>query len=297
MGGMGRMASTVSVDAEVIRLTKDIISNHFSRNDAAVAEHLDSNVLWIGPYDFQWTETAEEFSRIASYGFDEQPCLLTHEEYRLLAHDATFWVVYGVFVATGITGDKTLVSTKTRLTFLWKKEGRHLKVLHMHVSNAQDFSLEKTIPYDPAAVGGFFDYIAQFPAPRSTEGARKCTFKATDKSIHSIFPDEVTRVESTHQYCTLFLVNGTNFVVRSSLADVQKALGDRFVRAHRSHVVNAAYVQGCRNMKIRMADGTVVPAARDKYRLVKQAAESCQLKRQPQPADPADSNCRTEPKP
>ncbi len=56
---------------------------------------------------------------------------------------------------------------------------------------------------------------------------------------------EIAYIHTEQVYCRLFLIDGTEKVLRASLKELESKLADvGFIRAHRSYLVNLQYVEG-----------------------------------------------------
>lgn len=59
-----------------------------------------------------------------------------------------------------------------------------------------------------------------------------------------LFTDEIVMVTSSHVYVEIEMQDGQRHLVRSSMSQILESLPDsRFVRIHRSHIVNISYVE------------------------------------------------------
>jgi hypothetical protein len=116
------------------------------------------------------------------------------------------------------------------------------------------------------------------------EAIRAAGLEARLKSSASQSPDRIARLKDgarTHQvpearivfaraaddYCEVRLDDGRTLLVTMTLARLQQALSDRFVRIHKSYSVNAARVAalGPRpggGKQLTLADGTILPVGR-----------------------------------
>jgi two-component system LytT family response regulator len=88
--------------------------------------------------------------------------------------------------------------------------------------------------------------------------------------------DQVTRVESSGDY--VFVYAGEHrYLVRLKLHDLEARLGDRFVRVHRSHLVNLDHVRrfephDATRLAVVMSDGTRIVASRSRSRELRRLA-------------------------
>ena len=88
----------------------------------------------------------------------------------------------------------------------------------------------------------------------------------TSKGIRLCFEQDISRLEASSSYCTVFLRDGEKITISKPLCEIEKGLStDYFFRVHTSHTVNIQQVKELINQDggyIEMMDGTQVPLAR-----------------------------------
>lgn len=247
---------------EIIQMTRQVIHNHYERQIQSVTEQLADDVVWIGPFDFQWTESLAEFKHVTASEYREPPVKLTEEEYHLLPHTSSIWIVYGKFLVTAVLKDAGILCTKTRITFIWKRKNEKWKISHMHVSNSQDYLNQE--PYQESK--GFFEYLGQFiPAIRTAgEPLEKLSIRDHNGCYHYLFESEILRIEASNTYCRIILYNGS-FMVRQKISELESSFSESFVRIHRSHLVNLSHIYKLKRYEALLSDGTKLPISRDRY--------------------------------
>lgn len=82
-------------------------------------------------------------------------------------------------------------------------------------------------------------------------------------------PEEIVRIEADGSYTHVFFKTGKSLLVSRNLRDFEKALSLRgFIRIHRSHLINRAYVKAFSRIDggiIEMIDGSAITLSK-KYR-------------------------------
>lgn len=53
------------------------------------------------------------------------------------------------------------------------------------------------------------------------------------------------------------------------MIELEKELGEHFLRIHHSHLVNLRYIEELQNYKAILKDGTVLPVSRQKFTMLK----------------------------
>jgi len=76
--------------------------------------------------------------------------------------------------------------------------------------------------------------------------------------------------ESDRRQLKLIAGSGEEYCFYKSMDDVQKELGETFLRCHRSYMVNMSYIKGWSGERIELKCGTVIPISRSHAKTVKQ---------------------------
>ena len=114
---------------------------------------------------------------------------------------------------------------------------------------------------DQAGMGGMGDISAAQPeAPKRLE-------LTSNGKVEFVNANDVVRFSGAGDYVEVFLVSGRSALYNASLAALERELSDGFIRVHRSHIVNAAYVksltrQSAGTGELQMSDGAEVPVSR-----------------------------------
>ena len=91
---------------------------------------------------------------------------------------------------------------------------------------------------------------------------------STAEKIHVISVDDILRCESDNYYTNFFFLDGSKLLISKTLKENENLLKDhKFVRPHKSHLVNAKYIKGVMKHDggyIVMSDGSLVPVSRRK---------------------------------
>jgi two-component system, LytTR family, response regulator len=85
--------------------------------------------------------------------------------------------------------------------------------------------------------------------------------------------DEIIRLQAESNYTHIFLTNNKVFISAKTLKDYDEMLqGQKFLRVHKSHLVNPAHIQAYdRQGILQMSDGSKVEVARRKKEYLQQA--------------------------
>lgn len=100
---------------------------------------------------------------------------------------------------------------------------------------------------------------------------------ATTQETRFVRVSEIVRCESSNNYTTVVLADGTTVLVSKPIYEYDELLrGYGFLRCHQSHLVNKAFVRSWRKEYgdfLVMTDGNQVPISRGKKETVKRALQ------------------------
>lgn len=79
---------------------------------------------------------------------------------------------------------------------------------------------------------------------------------------------EIAYIHTEQVYCRLFLIDGTEKVLRASLKELESKLADvGFIRAHRSYLVNLQYVEGIDDSMVYMLKQKIPISVRRRFKV------------------------------
>jgi len=91
-------------------------------------------------------------------------------------------------------------------------------------------------------------------------------FVKSDYRLVRISISDIRYIESQSEYLRLYMANGTKIMVLQSIKHMAEILPkDRFIRIHRSYIVNMAHVVEISRLRIRMDAETLLPVG-DSYK-------------------------------
>lgn len=135
-------------------------------------------------------------------------------------------------------------------------------------------------------VTGYMDYIAQ---GYDVEALHYLLKPVTEEKLQGVLERAIERLKSGERALVLGLPEGTvkvpfdqirylevmgNYVtihgkesysVKRTLGDMAKELDERFIRTHRSYIVNLQSVRKCTRSEVVLKDDTVLPLSRKQY--------------------------------
>src|SRR5689334_18975206 len=89
------------------------------------------------------------------------------------------------------------------------------------------------------------------------------------KGLAVVDINSIVRIEAVSNYSRIFLADGRQFLVSKVLKQMESMLsGKGFARVHRSHLINAAYIQAYnfRRLRVRLRNNEEIVISRRKRR-------------------------------
>lgn len=266
------MRYRIYTEQEVLEKSQLAVHLYFNRDREGFLALLSDDFVWIGSYDFHYTQGKQAFLAASSQESEEEEAQISNEEYHLLSHNRRIWVVYGRFTATSWRDGKTLLYTRQRLTFVWKQDRDRLQLLHINCTMARDIPLE--ISGDRDRTDGtnvrWFDYIRQLEGAASQE--KPILIKDHTGGIHRFKPLEIIYASADNQRITVYTASG-NFQTRRTLAQLLEDV-PQLMQVHKSWLVNPSYVRQIRRYYVTLSEGTKIPVGKSRYNAVKEALAS-----------------------
>jgi DNA-binding LytR/AlgR family response regulator len=89
-------------------------------------------------------------------------------------------------------------------------------------------------------------------------------------TIHTVYYKDIQYIESDARSLNIHTVNSKNFTFLSKLDDIQKSINDRrFVRCHKSYLVNMDYILNVEDYSFKILDNTKIPVTQRNFATIK----------------------------
>lgn len=255
---------------EVLSKSQEAVRAYFCREMDTFTRMLDDGFIWIGSYDFHYTKGKKSFMEASKQESEENPAQISEEEYSLLCHEKSVWIVYGRFTASAWENETTLLYTRQRLTLVWKQVQDELKLLHVNCTMARDIPLETDSTFVNSHLKEdvrWFDYIRRFEAVKEKE--KRIMLKDCDGGIHYLFPVEILSVHVDNRLSTICTGNDS-FTIRRNLNQLLQDI-PQLLQVHKNWLVNPIHVQTIRRYWATLLPDMEVPIGKSRYNEVREA--------------------------
>ena len=233
---------------EIIEQTRQVIQSFYGRKTESTIAPMSEDFMWIGSNDFQWCEGIDEFIQVTKKEYQEEPVLLSDEEYHLLFHERNVWVVYGRYKVTATLKDHSRIRLHIRVTFIWRMIKGNLRLAHVHGSASQDIPLEPFLQTESTFTeeSDFFDFMEKLAS--AERNLQKLTIRDCEKNHRCLFPSAY-----------------------------EQKMPESFFRIHKSYLVNCLYIDRISRYNAVLESGCELPISKECYmnfkRKLKEAAK------------------------
>jgi hypothetical protein len=259
--------------AEMIQLTAEIVRGFYSRDKEIATAHLADNFMWIGGNDFQWCEGLAEFHRVTDSEFsDELPAMISDEEYHVLFHDNSTWMLYGRYKAAVALADGTVLLAHVRGTYVWRHTKGGFKLAHIHGSHAQDIPLIQSVPPQPVAGhGSLLEYMRHMDDLKTSSD--KILFRETTAMHRYLFPEEIICLKASGPNTEIITKQGS-ILASGTLIIHEPKMPPQFMRIHKSYIVNLRCIDTFCRYKAILSTGQTIPIGKERYMELKRGVRA-----------------------
>lgn len=246
----------------LIQKSSFVFHAYFDRDMDSFVKLLDPDFVWIGSYEFQYARGIDHFLEITKEEQGEIAVQVFDEEYNILFHEKSIWIVHGCFSASAWKDEITYLYTRQRATFVWKYTGEDFKLLHLHCTMARDVPLEGNIQNSKQRHIRWFEYMQNAEKNR-TSPQNHILIKDINGSIHYISPSEIIYIHIIYHIATIY-TGSRKFDVRQSLNQLLTQL-PFLMQIHKSWLVNPIYIVEIQRYYVTTATNDKVPIGKSRY--------------------------------
>ena len=245
---------------EAVRLAKDYIHHFWSRDFDWCLSRTARDFVWIGPRKGQYTTSLEEYSEVlSSLGTSMMRSSVTDEEYSIVACDEHMASVVGRCLVLIGPKDDEIVAQWHSCSFVWKRTGRRLLLVHLHISSPDDSVDEGSYPIH----SGTETYRYMKSLMKLGSSRKAVSLFDVDGTVHWVHPSQIVYLEASRKRTIVHCMT-KDVVVPAVIRDAVEMVGDKILRVHRSYAVNRDHVVELKAGRLLLDDGTsiVIPAKR-----------------------------------
>lgn len=253
----------------MLGITARMVREFYAGDMSLMMQYAAPDMIWMGAMENQYSENMKVVRRLLK---SEAPILRTvdWERYHLTVADDDCCVVTGQLRISTDPSTHMLLAAWQRITLVYVLRQGRPTLVHLHLSIPWEASArEKGFPY--RAGRQTYEYVQQ--VLRQKRGAPpRLILQDAHRNTHILLEDEIFFLEAQGASILFHCLNGC-LRLRGSLTEWAAKLPARFIRAHRSYIVNVDYVTGYKRFQLQMCDGHIVPVPEKQYSSIRAQIE------------------------
>lgn len=243
-------------------LSQEFIWRHYvTRELDFVASCIDEQIMWIGPLEHQFVVGRDKMKEILSAEQEIYFNVLS-SELELIAQDENSCVVAGRIEICTDESSGYVLKCKQRWTFVYKTAEKRPLITHLHVSESWDI-LDQDEIFPFRAAKQTYQYMQQL-LRNKIGNFEKLAVYDTKRRLHFIMEQEIIYVEACNMNCYLYCISG-KILITKSISEFQKSLSNKFIRIHRSYLVNVDYITEMERFAVSLCEDIKIPIPEKKY--------------------------------
>lgn len=244
-------------------LTRQVIEAFYHRDPEKIIKKFHSDVTWIGAADGQCINGRKNVSEYMRK-IDVPICEILEKEFQTVANSDNLYIVAGWMKVATSRESSEILSAVQRITFIWKTEDKQLWLLHFHVSNPIEF--QRKDEYFPHSAGKeTFQYVKKMLRQKR----RRLIACGKQDQTHVIWNKEIVYIEAENTDSVIHCLH-RDILCRESISELEKKVGEGFIKTHRSFIVNSRYIISIRRYHLVIYQGIELPIPEKKYREIKE---------------------------
>lgn len=238
---------------------------HYWHNDSDyVNNYFSEDIMWIGALQRQFIQGKKlVYEDLADTNRTNPVCNLLQQEFWCIANDRNTCTIIGRYYVTTDKSEDEIISEQQRCTFIWKTVDGELKLIHMHISSPVGY-LEEGEVFPHKMGKATYKYLKEL-AEKYDDEHNTIKVKDINGHIRFIFTGEIEYAEASGRYTTIYTA-AEKITVRTAWRTFLNMLDKKFVRVHRSYVVQKNYIKLIKANEILLLSGKKVPVSKQYYK-------------------------------
>lgn len=248
-------------------LTKKITTCFYSGEPEYLFSYLDEDIVWIEPLEPSHIIGKKQLIDIFSKKYIN--CFDTiNSNFNLISQKTDFCIVIGWIELSINKAFSCFLKYRQRVTFIYKLKNGRLTITYIHLneywnllSNNNFFSF----PFTEKS----YDLIKQFiPVKKEKKDKKSLIIYDINHSIHFIQENNIIYVEANNTHSFIYCTN-EKIIIVEGIGKFQKRLSSKFIRVHRSFLINVDYVISIKRFTIELYNKMLIPIPEKKYTYIK----------------------------
>lgn len=251
------------IERRCVELTQTAITHFWQRDPEYVLSLCSNDVMWISPEKDRYMRGLDEVSAdLRKSAGDIKSSHVTHAQFSVVQNCGDACSVVGRYVVTMDEETGLIRQSHERCQFNWERKGDELRVVSMFVS----WPRGQMVPEETCCVDSISKVTRRYLEARiaAQSDKRRLVFPDVNGPIRFVSLNEVLWVGAKRKHTIIHTVSG-DYEASIGLSEVERSLGQGFVRVHRSFIVNPSYVALIERREIVMSDDTRVPVPEKRH--------------------------------
>lgn len=253
----------ISIYHRAEELTRQVIESFYHQDSNNLIQKLHPDVTWIGAADGQCIKGYEQVCEYIK-NFDVPRCDILKKEFQVVANSDDIFIVAGCMKVAASQGRGEILGAVQRITLIWKTEEQKFKLLHFHVSNPIE-SQKNNERFSHSMGTETYEYVKKL---LSQNRSRLIAYGKHDRT-YVIRNKDIVYIEAENTDSVIHCLN-RDILSRESISDLEKKVGEGFIKTHRSFIVNSRYITGIKRYQLAISQGIELPIPEKKYREIKE---------------------------
>ena len=253
----------ISIYHQAEELTRQVIESFYHQDLNLLIQKLHPDVTWIGAAD---GECIKGYEQVCEYikNIDVPRCDILKKEFQVVANSDDIFIVAGWMEVAASQGSSEVLGAVQSISLIWKTEGQKIKLLHFHVSNPIEF--HKNNKYFPRSMGAkTYEYVRKL----LSQNRRRLIACGKHDQTYVIRNIDIVYIEAKNTDSVIHCLN-RDILPRESISNLEKKVGEGFIKTHRSFIVNSRYITGIKRYQLTISQGIELPIPEKKYRNIKE---------------------------
>lgn len=252
----------IETQRKILALSQRIISEWYKGRTDELIPLLDDKAMWIGAAASQFycgrTDVAAALKRVSD---DIPPCIVSEEMWFLEECGSDWGLCTGKWICT-VTSKNHYLQQPQRATFLWRTDGKALKVVHIHVSNPI-YTTEPDKEFLEAASVRNYNYVQK----KLDDKRRVVQIMTTDYQYSLVDLDFIIYIEAQKE-CLLIHTSENDYRMHEGIGSFVKNNCPDFIFAHRSYAANPDWIKTVTPTEVILINGEKLSISRQRYKTI-----------------------------
>ena len=257
--------------SELVSKSMDIIVHYYQNDIQPFVDVMHEEIDWYGPCEGQVIHSKKLLTQ--TFAQEDNPLIFETIDMKssLLWKERDTCEILVTFLVDTFYPDNKVIRCDQRILLNWKEVRQTAEDGHCSVEpKIRTCFIANAIPMDGRDVI-YPVHFTDMPDAKMfsiTPAVKHLMIRGRDNSLLYLADNEVLHVKSMGHYTEIYCVNNI-YESSEGISAIQEKYPDVFLRIHKSHLINPAFVQSVKRYEAVMTDGSSVPISTRKYAAIR----------------------------